>query len=210
MKFGYARASKADQDLSIQTDALQEYGADIILEEKLCGTREKPVLQQLLNKLDEGDTLVIYALNCLGRTVKQMMNLIDDFKAAGIILVSLQEDIDTSSILGKRVLDVLSSLTQMEREVIAERTQSGLEEAKKKGREAGRRPVDEKKIEKALKLYYSDELSVPEICVMTRISKATLYKYINLYVTERNKALRNVSESEGAEYEEISDAEKIL
>ena len=200
MKFGYIRELKDECDKSAQLDALDKYGIDTVYEEIICGTREKPQLNELLSRLGNGDFIVVYSLNKLGRTVKQLMSLFEDFEERGIVFVSLLEDLDTSSENGKYAFKIFCALAQMERDVISERTLSGLDEARKKGREGGRRPVDEKKIETAVNLYLSDELSVPEICVMTRISKATLYKYINIYRDEKQKAM--ISKKSISEHEE--------
>ena len=189
MKFGYIRELKDECDKKAQYDALNEYGVDTVNEEVLCGTREKPQLNELLVKLKSGDFLIIFSLSKLGRTVKQLISLLENFEERGISFVSLQEGLDTSTENGKYASRMFCALAQMERDVISERTLAGLDEARKKGREGGRRPVDEKKIETAINSYLTDELSVPEICVMTRISKATLYKYINIYRNEKQKAL---------------------
>lgn len=179
MKFGYARVSKDDQNLFLQIDALKEYGVDEIYEEKVTGAKEKrSQLTELLGKLRAGDTLVIWRLDRLGRTVKQLLALAEDFEKKGIHFVSIVEQFDTSTAMGKFVFHMFCAIAQMERDVISERTKAGLEAARKRGRAGGRKPKEDKNIERALKMYYSNEYSIADILESTGLSKTTLYKYV--------------------------------
>lgn len=181
MKFGYARVSKQEQHIELQLDALRRYGVDEIFEEKIS-TRKiaRPKLQELLGKLRSGDTLVVWRLDRLGRTVKQLLSLAEDFEDKGISFVSLAENLDTTTATGKFTFHMFCAMAQMERDVISERTKAGLDAARSRGRNGGRKSVDSKTIEKALKMYKSDEFSVKEILETTGISKTTLYKYIEI------------------------------
>lgn len=188
MKFGYARVSTDKQITDRQMDALRSYGVDEIFEEKISGTKKsRPQLNLLLSKLRTGDTLVVYELKRLGRNTKQLLALAEDFQANGIEFVSLTEQIDTTTPMGRFVFTTWCALAQLDRDIISENTKSGLAAAKARGRVGGRKPTDKKQVEKALKMYYSNEFSVAEITETTGISKTSLYKYINKNKTERKK-----------------------
>ena len=179
MIFGYARVSKEDQNIYLQIDALRKYGVDEIFEEKISGGRQnRPKLQELLSKLRVGDMLVIWRLDRLGRTVKQLTSLAEDFEKNGIHFVSLQENLDTTTATGKFCFYMFCAAAQMERDVISERTKAGLEAARARGRHGGRPAPDKKKLEKARKMYESRDFSVKEIIETVGISQTTFYKYI--------------------------------
>lgn len=180
MKFGYARVSKQEQHIELQIDALRIYGVDELFEEKISTRKlSRPKLQELLGKLRTGDTLVVWRLDRIGRTVKQLIALAEDFEDKGINFVSLQENLDTTTATGKFTFHLFCSMAQMERDVISERTKAGLEAARTRGRNGGRKPVDEKSIDKALKMYKSNEFSIKEILETTGIARTTLYKYLD-------------------------------
>ena len=182
MKFGYASLSKDDQNLDLQIDALNVYGVDEIYEENVTGTRlKRQQLMELLERLRAGDTLVIWRLDKLGRTMKQFMPLIKDFEEKGIHFVSLQEKFDTSTLMGRFVHDIFCAMSQMELNVISERTKAGMTVAKRRGRFCGRKPKNNKNIESALKMYFSNAVTINEITETTGLSKTTIYKYVREY-----------------------------
>ncbi|WP_058486837.1 recombinase family protein [Defluviitalea phaphyphila] len=188
MKFGYARVSKDDQNLDLQIDALRKYGVDEIYTEKITGTKQnRQQLTELLNKLRAGDTLVIWKLDRLGRTTKQLLALAEDFQKRGINFVSITENFDTSTPSGKFVFHIFCAMIQMERDVISERTLAGLAAARKRGRRGGRKPKDKKSIERALKMYFSNEFTIKDIEEATGLSKTTLYKYVREYKDKNGK-----------------------
>jgi DNA invertase Pin-like site-specific DNA recombinase len=188
MKFGYARLSKDDPNLDLQIDALNEYGVDEIYEEEATGPRQnRQQLTELLGRLRAGDILVIWRLDRLGRTIKQFLPLIKDFEQKGIHFVSLQEKFDTSTSMGKFVYDIFCAMSQMELDVRSERTKAGMIAAKKRGRFIGRKPKENKNVESALKMYFSDELAINDILETTGLSKTTLYKYVREYKSNNNK-----------------------
>ena len=188
MIFGYARGSKQEQDIDIQLDALKAYGVDEIYEEELSSQKLiRPKLNELLSKLRSGDTLVVWKLDRLSRTVKQLITLAEDFETKRIYFISLQESLDTTTATGKFSFHLFCSMAQMERDIISERTKAGLEAARTRGRNGGRKSVDIKTIEKALKMYKSNEFSVKDILEATNISKTTLYKYIKHNGIDREK-----------------------
>lgn len=180
MKFGYARVSTDTQSLDRQLDALSKYGVNDILQEKMTGTkRSRPELDRLIDKMRDGDTVVIESLSRLGRSTKDLLAMVELFNERGVILVSLKENIDISTPTGKLLVTVLSALCQFERDLTVQRTNEGLTAARARGRKGGRPPADKKAIEKALKLHDSKAVSVSEICQVCNISQGTLYKAIN-------------------------------
>jgi DNA invertase Pin-like site-specific DNA recombinase len=185
MKFGYARVSTRDQNLEAQLDALAATGCDKIVTEKVSGngSKERPELDRLVENLREGDVLVVYKLDRLGRSTFKLLSLTEELQQRGVEFVSLKDHIDTSSAIGKAMFRMLAVLAEMERELIVERTQAGLQAARKRGRVGGRPRVDNKSVDKALKLYESKEYSVAEITDLTSVSKATLYRRLK----ERSK-----------------------
>lgn len=179
MKFGYARVSTLDQNLDSQVDALKAAGCDKIFEEKMSGKRDdRPELKRLLDQLRKGDTLVVYKLDRLGRSTFKLLELTADFEKNGIEFVSIVDGIDTSTPVGKFFFRTMASIAELERDIIAERTQAGLKAARARGRVGGRPKADKSKINVALKLY-DDGVPVPEIVEATGVSKTTLYRYVN-------------------------------
>ncbi|MBQ5563441.1 MAG: recombinase family protein, partial [Clostridia bacterium] len=178
MKYGYMRTSKTTQELALQRDALEKYGVSEIYEEQVSGVKNRPQLEKLLNKLQKGDTLVVWKLDRLGRTAKELVNLVDAFDKRGIHFVSLTENIDTVSPTGKFLVTILCAMAAMERDVLIMRTKAGLEAAKKRGRVGGRPKVPKDKVKEAITLYRSNEYSIAEICQKVQISRATLYRII--------------------------------
>lgn len=133
--FGYARVSTEQQDLDRQLDMLQKYGVDYIYNEKMTGTkRNRPELEKLLERLTEGDTVVVESLSRLGRSTKDLIWLMETFNTKGVNLVSLKESIDTTTSTGKLLFTLMSALAQFERDVLADRTKEGLAAARARGR----------------------------------------------------------------------------
>lgn len=186
MIFGYARVSTEDQKTDRQIDALQEYGVDEIYVEKISSTRDRPQLNLLLNKLRKGDTLVIYELKRLGRKTKQLLALAEEFQEKEINLVSLTEQIDTTTPMGRFIFTTWCALAQLDRDIISENTKSGLAAARARGRIGGRKALDKKKVDQAIKMYNTNQFSVKEITQATGISKTSLYKYINIERSIKN------------------------
>lgn len=180
MIFGYARVSTEEQSLSRQIDALEQFGIDELLTEKMTGTKkDRPELSRLLDKVRQGDTIVVESLSRLGRSTKDLLALVEQFDRQGIIFVSLKESIDISNPTGKLLLTVLSALCQFERDLTVQRTNEGLQAARARGRKGGRPPKDQRTIDKALKLYDAQAHSIAEICQICKLSQGTLYKAIN-------------------------------
>lgn len=175
--FGYARVSTEQQNLDRQIDMLEKYGVDRIFNEKMTGTkRNRPELEKLLERLAEGDTVVVESLSRLGRSTKDLIWLMETFNEKGVNLVSLKESIDTTSSTGKLLFTMMSALAQFERDVLADRTREGLAAARARGRKGGRPPADKDAVRKAVRLYKTGEYTVSEITELTGVRKTTLYK----------------------------------
>ena len=175
--FGYARVSTEQQNLDRQLDMLQKYGVDFIYNEKMTGTkRNRPELEKLLERLTEGDTVVVESLSRLGRSTKDLIWLMETFNSKGVNLVSLKESIDTTTSTGKLLFTLMSALAQFERDVLADRTKEGLAAARARGRKGGRKPIDSDAVRKAVKLYKTCQYTVSEITELTGVRKTTLYK----------------------------------
>ena len=178
MIFGYARVSTHEQNLEMQIDVLKEYGVDEIREEKISGSsKNRPVFEDLRKKLRNGDTVVVYKLDRLGRTVKQLIIQIDEFEQKGINFVSLHENIDTTTPTGRFIFTIFCALAEMERDLIVSRTRDGLIAARARGRVGGRPKADEKKINMAIQMYDAG-IPISDILKASSICKTTLYKYV--------------------------------
>ena len=175
--FGYARVSTEAQNLDRQLDALEKYGVDMIYNEKMSGTKKnRPELTKLLDRITEGDTVVVESLSRLGRSTKDLIELTEIFQSKGVNLVSLKESIDTNSPTGKLLFTLMSAIAQFERDVIADRTREGLKAARARGRMGGRPRADPEQVKKAVKLYKTEQYSIKEIEELTGIKKSTLYR----------------------------------
>ena len=172
--------STQQQDLIRQLDIIRKYNCTEILTEKISGTKsDRPELNRLKDKARDGDILIIESFSRLGRSTKDLIELVEWFESKGVKLVSIKENFDTNTPQGKLMLTVFQAFSQFERDLIAQRTKEGLESARARGRNGGRPKVKDKKVEKALKLYNSNEYSISEIVEMSGISRATLYRYIS-------------------------------
>lgn len=177
--FGYARVSTNAQNLNRQLDALKEFGVDTIYNEKMTGTKkDRPELNKLLERITEGDTVVIESLSRLGRSTKDLIELTELFNSKRVRLVSLKESIDTESSTGKLLFTLMSALAQFERDTIADRTREGLRSARSRGRTGGRPKANADNIKKAVKLYKTRQYSIKEIEELTGVKKSTLYRNI--------------------------------
>ena len=175
----YARVSTSDQNLDRQKDALEKYGIDRLYCEKMSGTKKsRSELDRMLSEIEDGDTIVIESLSRLGRSVKNLAELMELFNERNIRLVSLKETIDTTSSTGRLLFTILSSLAQFERDVLAERTKEGLAAARARGRCGGRPKLDETAVKKAVALYRTKQYSMKEIQNLTGVSPSTIYRAI--------------------------------
>ncbi|SEJ00873.1 Site-specific DNA recombinase [Alkalibacterium gilvum] len=178
--YGYARVSTKKQDLNRQTDLLEKKKCNEIITEKITGTKsDRPQLERLKDKVRPGDTVVIESFSRLGRSTKDLIDLVNFFEGKNVQLISLKEDFDTTTPHGKLMLTVFQAFSQFERDLIVERTKEGLKSARERGRKGGRPRVSDYKIKKALKLYDSKEFSINEVVHLTGVSRATIYRYLN-------------------------------
>lgn len=179
MLIGYARVSTTDQNLALQKEALEKAGCERIYEDTISGTKvERPGLTKAFDMLRSGDTLVVWKLDRLGRSVKHLITLVGDLNAEGVHFKSLTDSIDTSTPSGRFFFHVMASLAEMERELIIERTRAGLEVARALGRKGGRkRSMTDSKIDSAKKLLFG---GVPprDVAKDLGVSLATLYRWI--------------------------------
>lgn len=179
MIFGYARVSTDTQNLDRQLDALKRYGIDKMYCEKISGTKKnRPELDRMMREIQDGDTIVIESLSRLGRSVKNLAELAEEFNRRNIHLISLKESIDTTSPTGKLLFTILSSLAQFERDVLVERTREGLNAARARGRNGGRPKTDESAVKKAVALYQTKQYTLKEIKDLTGVSSNTIYRAI--------------------------------
>lgn len=178
--FGYARVSTENQNLNRQLDALKKYGVAQIYCEKMTGTKkDRPELNKLIERITAGDTIVIESLSRLGRSTKDLIELMETFNKKGANLVSLKESIDTTTSTGKLLFTLMSAIAQFERDVIADRTREGLASARARGRKGGRPRVNERDLEKARRLYESKQYTVKEITEMTGLKRSSLYRNLS-------------------------------
>jgi DNA invertase Pin-like site-specific DNA recombinase len=180
MKIGYARVSTQDQNLELQLDALRADGCEKLFEDKASGTRTaRPGLDKALEHAREGDTIVVWRLDRLGRSLKHLIEVVSGLQERGVGFRSLRESIDTTNSGGKLIFHVFGALAEFERDLIQERTQAGLAAARARGRKGGRpKKLTKAKTQLLYRLYDEREHTVAEICKILGISKPTLYKYL--------------------------------
>ena len=180
MQIGYARVSTLEQNVGPQIDQLEEAGCERIFRDKASGAKtERPGLQEAIEFLREGDSLVVWRLDRLGRSLRHLIDTVSELEERGIGFRSLQESIDTTTSGGRLIFHIFGALAEFERNLIRERTMAGLRAARARGRVGGRpRKLDEKKTELAYQLYDEKKYAVKEICQILEISKPTLYAYL--------------------------------
>jgi len=186
MNIGYARVSTQDQNLDLQMDALNKVGCEVIFKEKISGkSKERPELVKLFDKLRKGDTVVVWKLDRLGRSLKDLIDLVAKMQQLEVSFLSIQDSIDTKTATGRFTFNIFASLAEFEREIISERTKAGLLAARARGRKGGRPSGYSKetlaKI-KAVKALYekNNGTSVQEIANSLNISRATCYRYLKV------------------------------
>ena len=180
MRIGYARVSTQDQNLDRQLDNLRAAGCERIYQEKMTGTKaSRPEFMKMLDALRAGDVLVVDSFSRLSRSTKDLLDVVERLTTAGVQLVSLKENLDTTTATGKLMLTMLSALSQFERDLIAERTVDGLKAARARGRQGGRpRAGDANTKAAALALYDANTMTNSAIASQFGISTATLSRWI--------------------------------
>ena len=181
MLIGYERVSTDDQNLALQHDALQAAGCEKIFADKMSGAKaDRPGLKEALEFARQGDTLVVWRLDRLGRSLKDLMALVERLEQHTIGFRSLQESIDTTSSGGKLIFHMFGALAEFERNLMRERTQAGLQAARARGRKGGRQPkLTSQQIDVGRALAADSKRSVSSICKHLGISRPTYYRYIH-------------------------------
>lgn len=180
MLVGYARVSTQDQDPALQLDALKAAGCEKLFTEKASGAqRERPQLQAAIDYMREGDTLVIWKLDRLARSLKQLIETVESLAARGIGLRSLTEAIDTTTSGGKLIFHIFGALAEFERGVIRERTRAGLDAARARGRTGGRPPaLSPGDLAAAKALLRDPDITVEQVARRLGVVPSTLYRHI--------------------------------
>lgn len=180
MLVGYARVSTQDQSPALQRDALEAAGCEKTFEEKASGAqRDRPQLKAALEYMRDGDTLVVWKLDRLARSLKQLIETVEDLDARGIGFRSLTESIDTTTSGGKLVFHIFAALAEFERGIIRERTKAGLDAARARGRVGGRPPaLSVEDVTQAKALLSDPNITVKQVAQRMGVSVSTLYKHL--------------------------------
>jgi DNA invertase Pin-like site-specific DNA recombinase len=181
---GYARVSTLEQDLNLQIDDLKKHGCTEIFTDKASGTKnDRPGLEKCLDKLSEGDTLVVWRLDRLGRSMQHLVKMIESLRKKNVGFKSIHDGlIDTTTASGELVLNIFASLSQFEARLLKERTMAGLSAARARGKLGGRKPIDKNdpRVITAKKMHEDRSIDISDICASLKISKATLYRYLSM------------------------------
>lgn len=188
MKIGYCRVSTTDQNLNLQKDALKSAGCEKIFEDVISGAKSKrPGLSEIINYAREGDSIVVWRLDRLGRSLKDLITIVGKLESRGVEFMSLHESIDTKTSSGKLYFHLFAALAEFERNIISERTKAGLDAARSRGKLGGRpKRLSKIKRKHVVDLYHTKEMSINEICEVMNISKPTLYKYVEEFNLNNN------------------------
>lgn len=188
MRIGYARVSTDDQSLDLQRDHLKRVGAASIYEEHASGKNtERPELEACLKALRQGDTLIVWRLDRLGRSLADLVRLVNDLESCGIGFESLTEQIDTSSPAGRLIFHIFASLAEFERNIIRERTLAGLKAARARGRTGGRRPkLSSDQLAMVRTLLKGGELTVTQVARQFNVSVSTLYRRVGIVQPDKS------------------------
>ena len=181
MKIGYARVSTVDQSLDLQNDGLKKAGCEkIFTDHGVSGAKtERPGLDKALDQIRKGDTLVIWKLDRLGRSLSHLLSIIEDLKQKGVDFASIQDGFDTSTASGKMVFSVIGAMAEYEKNLTRERTMAGLASARARGRKGGRpKQLDEGQVRVAIALAEAGELMIREICEQVGCSRSTYYRQV--------------------------------
>jgi DNA invertase Pin-like site-specific DNA recombinase len=181
MKIGYARVSTVEQNEASQMDALNDASCERIFVETYSGkSKNRPELQRMIDTLREGDIVVVQRLDRLGRSLKDLIELLDGFKQQGVQFISLNENIDTTTAIGELAFHMIGSIAQFERRLISERTKAGLDAARARGRKGGRKakltPAD---IKKAKAMLSDPDMTKSEVAEHFNVSRPTLNKWLD-------------------------------
>ncbi len=188
MNIGYVRVSKHEQNKHLQYDGLRQAGCtdeNIYLDEITGSTFNREGLDAALKFVRSGDVFVVWKLDRLGRSLRDLIDTFDYLKNKGVEFISIMDKIDTGTPNGKLIFHIMGALAEWERDIIRLRTRAGLEAARARGRKGGRPRINQQKAQRALELYNAQELTVEEICGLLKISRATFYNYLNIAKTKQ-------------------------
>ena len=178
-KVGYARVSASDQKLDSQFDALKQTGCHKVFSDRVSGIKvNRPGWEQLMAYVRPGDTVIVTELSRMSRSLMHLLEVVKAFEDQGLELVSLRENIDTSTATGRGFLAMMGVISQMERELKAERTAAGRAAAKARGRTGGRPRTDPDKLEEARILYLNSNRTAAQVCKTVGIGRRTLFSYL--------------------------------
>jgi DNA invertase Pin-like site-specific DNA recombinase len=191
MIVGYARVSTKEQNLDLQRDALTRAGAERIFEDEASGARDdRPGLAGALSHLRQGDCLVVWRLDRLGRTMRALIDFTERLRERGVEFRSVTEGIDTTTPTGRFYFHILGALAQMERELIRERTNAGLAAARARGRKGGRRPkLSPKQVAHARRLLEDRTTTIKDVAASFGVNRATIYRALGLGAMGRAAAM---------------------
>lgn len=197
MKIGYARVSTVEQNLNLQIDALKNAGCEKIFEEKISGaSKNRPELDRMIDQFRKGDELYVWRLDRLGRSLKHIIDLVLELNDKGIIVKGLTDGVDTCTINGRLLLNIMASFAEYERELIKERTNAGLRIARENGKIGGRpKGLTKETVRKLLiiRTSYKDEDQTPEqIYNSLNISRATYYRYVKILEHYTNDEIKKL------------------
>jgi len=183
MRIGYARISTTDQNLDLQLDALNTHGCERIFTDQLSGSKAvRPGLEELKHILRRGDQVIVWKLDRLGRSLRDLVDLINYFEGKDVGFTSIEDRIDTTTPVGQFTFHVFAAVAQFERDIIRVRTLAGLKAARARGRKGGRPGGLSKKAQDKARLveslYREKDRSISEICSHLDISRPTLYRYL--------------------------------
>jgi len=198
MKIGYARVSTKDQNLDLQIEALEKAGCEKIYQEKISGTtKNRPELDKMIEQFRENDELYVWRLDRLGRSLKNIIDLVLSLSDKGIIIKGISDGVDTSTMNGRLFLNLMASLSEYERELIRERTNAGLQSARARGRLGGRpKGYTAETISKLLLLrsIYKDVNKRPEeIYKPLGLTRATFYRYAKILDNNTDEEIKKMS-----------------
>jgi len=194
MKIGYARVSTKDQNLDLQIEALEKAGCEKIYQEKISGaTKNRPELDKMIEQFREGDELYVWRLDRLGRSLKNIIDLVLSLSNKGIIIKGLVDCVDTSTINGRLFLNLMASLAEYERELIRERTNAGLESARAGGRPKGYTTETISKLLLLRSIYQDPTLRPEDIYKPLGLTRATFYRYAKILDHHTDEEIRNMA-----------------
>ena len=180
MHVGYARVSTEDQKLEIQLQKLKQAGCKKVFQEKVSGVhRQRPELAKMLEHVREGDTVIVWKLDRLARSTRQLLETVEMFERRKIGLKTITQNIDTTNAGGRLIFTVFGAIAEFEREIIRERTRAGLDAARSRGRKGGRpRSLTDKDLKQARALLTDPEITVEEVARRFGVGPSTLYRYL--------------------------------